>query len=59
VIGEAAWFRILEFLSEYMNGIGKILQDKITKQSVEDKHRIERVRDFIDQRKTMVLKNLP
>jgi hypothetical protein len=60
-MGEAAWFRILEFLSDYTLRILDRIKAGLPKKaiSVEDKLKLDRVKDFVDSRKTMVLRNLP
>jgi hypothetical protein len=61
IMGEAAWFRILEFLSDYTLRILDRIKAGLPKKaiSVEDKLKLDRVKDFVDSRKTMVLRNLP
>ena len=59
VIGEQAWFRILEFLQDFIYRLVPKISGLIQKQGIDDKYKIDKVKDLVDQRKTMVLRNLP
>ncbi len=56
IIGEEGWFTILEFLADYRTRILLKMQGKV--KSI-DKTKVERVKDFISQRKNHVLKMVP
>ncbi len=59
LVGEAAWLKILEFLDKYAFSVAGVINQALAPRKVDDPHKIERVRDFVGQRKTIVLKSLP
>jgi hypothetical protein len=59
LIGEQAWFRILEFLTNYIAKVPEKIQLRVKKLGVDEQGHIKRVIEYVDQRKTMVLKSLP
>ena len=59
IIGEQGWFRILEFVNSFEKKAPIEINNQLKKRSIEDKLRIERVVDFLEQRKFILLRNLP
>jgi hypothetical protein len=52
-IGEEGWFTILEFLGNYMINVG----EKANQSGIKvDKIGVDRLKDFVNQRKNAVLK---
>lgn len=60
LLGETAWFRILDFLANFLLKIPSRLEQRLAGKRPDDfQQRAQRVTDFVEQRKVMLLKCLP
>jgi hypothetical protein len=59
IIGEQAWFEVLDFVNGYAARAPAEITAQLKKRTAEDRPKIERVGDFLEQRKYAVLARLP